>query len=52
MNKLEFVSILQVALFHFDNCSAEEIRKLNPDFTDRQIRTGINLCKTLQEIEQ
>ena len=51
MNKLEFTSILQVALFYFDNCSEKEIRKLNPQFTNSQIRTGINLTKTLQEIK-
>ena len=52
MNKLEFVSILQTSLLNFDDCSAEEIRKLNPQFTEAQIRTGIEIVKILKGEKQ
>jgi len=47
MDKKEFTNILQVSLFSFDGLGEEEIRKFK--FTEREMKTGIELCKFLKE---
>ncbi len=50
MNKEQFTTILQVDLFNFDGCSEIEIMKLYPSYDLRLIKTGINLCNYLKEM--
>jgi len=49
MNKKEFTTILQTALFSFDGATEQEIMNLNPDYNLKLVRAGCSLCKYLQE---
>ncbi len=49
MEKNNFVEILQVALFAYDNLSEDEIIGLKPDFNKKNVKIGIKLCDYLNK---
>ncbi len=49
MNKEQFTTILEVALLYFEGVSEENIKKLLPPYTDREIQTGIKLSNYLKK---
>ena len=48
MNKENFITILQSALFNFDGCSEKDILKLNPEYGVKAVKDGIKLCEYLK----
>lgn len=50
MNKTQFITILQSALFNFDGADEKEILELNDEYDPRLVRMGIMLVEYLNKI--
>ena len=51
MNKEQFHTILQSALFSFEGSTEEEILELNPEYLVKAVQTGIKLAEYLKSLE-
>jgi hypothetical protein len=51
MNKEQFVSVLQIALFSFDESTEQEILELNPDYPVKLVKAGCSLCSYLKSLK-
>ena len=51
MNKKQFVTILQVALFNFNGADEKYILELNPEYPFKAVKAGIQLCNYLKSLE-